>query len=237
MKASINSIESFSTVDGPGIRTTIFLNGCLLRCKYCHNPEMFNKQKDNYQADEIVKKIMNYKSYYGPKGGVTFSGGEPLLQPDFLIEICKLLKKENIHIALDTAGYGMGEYEEVLKDIDLIIFDVKDINDKRYKNLTGGNIKRVFEFLTAANKLNKKFWVRQVIVPGVHDNKEFLVSLDDYIKNNIKNVQKIEFIPYHKIGDSKYKKLGIDNPYKNKKAMDEQRCAKLFQEFMEIYKK
>ncbi len=239
MKASINSIESCGTVDGPGIRTVIFFNECLLRCKYCHNPEMWHKQPLNYEAIEISNKIKRYKPYYGNTGGVTLSGGEPLLHSDFIIELAQILKEDNIHIALDTAGYGLGNYEKVLENIDLIIFDIKDINEERFKNLTGGNINRVYEFLEVANKFHKKFWLRQVIVPGIHDNQDFLLSLNDYIKKhfNIKNIEKIEFLPYHKLGSEKYLSLGIDNPYKDLPAMDETKCANLYQEFMNIYNK
>ena len=196
---------------------------------------MFNLQKYNYDTEEVVKKITNFKDYYGQKGGVTLSGGEPLLQPEYLIELCKKLKKINVHIALDTAGYGIGKYEEILKNIDLIILDIKDITEERFKNLTNGEIQKVWEFLKIANKLNKKFIVRQVIVPDLHYNKEYLIGLNNYIKKHIKNIQKIEFLPYHKIGDQKYEKLKIPNPYKNKKAMDIEKCNKLFEEFMKIY--
>ena len=127
MQGCIDSIESMGLVDGPGIRTVIFLSGCKLRCKYCHNPEMWVKGKDNYSVDELVKKILRFKPYYGNKGGVTFSGGEPLMQPDFLLEVCKRLKQEGIHIAIDTAGVGMGHYEELLSYVDLIILDIKHV--------------------------------------------------------------------------------------------------------------
>lgn len=239
MKSSINSIESCGTVDGPGIRTVIFFNECLLRCKYCHNPEMWHKQPTNYTVEELAQKIKRYKPYYGDTGGVTLSGGEPLLHAEFIIELAKILKKNNIHIALDTAGYGLGNYEEILKYIDLIIFDIKDIDEERFKNLTGGNIKKVFPFLEIANKLNKKFWLRQVIVPNIHDNLEFLISLNKYIKThfNTQNIERIEFLPYHKLGSEKYLSLGLDNPYKDILEMDADKCANLYQEFMKIYNK
>lgn len=157
MKASINSIESCSTVDGPGIRSVIFFNKCLLRCKYCHNPEMWHEQSQNYTPEELANKIKRFKPYYGATGGVTLSGGEPLLHWEFIINLAKILKKENIHIALDTAGYGLGNYEKLLPYIDLIIFDIKDIDEPRFKNLTSGNINQVWEFLNIANKMQKSF--------------------------------------------------------------------------------
>lgn len=237
MRASINSIESCGTVDGPGIRAVVFFNECHLRCKYCHNPEMWHRQGENYTPEELANKLKRYKSYFGSKGGVTLSGGEPLLHQEFIIELAKLLKEDNINIALDTAGYGLGNYEEILSYIDLIIFDIKDIDDIRFKNITGGNITKVFEFLNVANKLNKKFWLRQVIVPGIHDNKEFLILLDKYIKEHfiIENIEKIEFLPYHKLGSEKYHTLNIPNPYESLEPMDKSKCEKLYQEFMNLY--
>lgn len=235
MLGSINSIESMGAVDGPGLRTVVFLNVCHLRCKYCQNPETWVMGDKNYSPEDLVKKIVRYKAYYGKKGGVTFSGGEPLIQYEFLINTCKLLKQENINIALDTAGIGVGHYEEILQNIDLIIFDIKDITEERFRNLTGGDINKAWEFLNVANKLNKKFWVRQVVVPGLHDNLDYITNLAKYIKEHINNVEKIEFLPYHKLGDSKYEKLGIKNPYENKEPMDSNKCIELYEKFMSIY--
>ena len=167
IKGSIDSIESMGLVDGPGIRTVIFMNGCRLRCKYCHNPEMWTKKENNITPEEIVKKVLRNKPYFKNNGGVTFSGGEPLFQPEFLLETCKLLKKENIHIALDTAGHGFGNYDEILKYVDLVLLDIKHTNKKDYKELTGGNIDEADEFIRSLNKSNKKVWIRQVVVPGI----------------------------------------------------------------------
>ena len=236
-KGSVNSIETFGLVDGPGIRTVVFLNGCKLRCKYCHNPEMWKLQENNYSSFELVEKLLRYKPYFKNGGGVTFSGGEPLLQNDFLIEVCKELKKENIHIALDTAGVGLGKYEELLKYIDLILFDVKSTSSSGFINLTGYNSKETFEFLKSANKLNKTFWVRQVIIPDVNDNLDYLKSLKEYINLYIKNVEKVEFLPFHRLGEEKYQKLNIDYPYKFKNDMDKDKCNELLETFFENVKK
>ncbi len=235
--ASINSVESCGTVDGPGIRAVVFFNECHLRCKYCHNPEMWHRQGDNYTPEELANKLKKYKPYFGTSGGITLSGGEPLLHQEFIIELAKILKKDDIHIALDTAGYGLGNYEEILSYIDLIIFDIKDINDVRFKNLTGGNISKVWEFLKTAQDLNKEFWIRQVIVPGIHDNKKFLILLNNYIKEHFtcENIERIEFLPYHKLGSEKYQTLNIPNPYEKLQEMDKEECEKLYQEFMNIY--
>lgn len=225
-KASIDSIESFSTKDGPGIRTVIFFNGCKLRCLFCHNPEMWNKKENNITVDELYEKILKFKPYYKNGGGVTFSGGEPLLQVDFLIELSKLLKKENINIALDTAGKGIGKYEEILNLVDLVILDIKAYNENDYKKMTGQEIDEFNKFLKVAQKLNKKLWIRQVIVPGINDNKEYILGLKNYIKN-IKNIEKIELLPYHNMAIDKYEKLGINYILKNTKEMDIEECKKL----------
>lgn len=239
MKASINSIESLGAVDGPGIRAVVFFNQCLLRCKYCHNPEMWQMQDKNYTPEELITRVKRYKPYFKNNGGVTFSGGEPLLQSEFLIETCKLLKNENIHIALDTAGYGTGNYEAILENIDLIIFDIKDTSEEGFKELTGGNITRVWEFLNIARKMHKKFWIRQVVVPGIHDNLAYIKSLVDYINEHfeINYIERIEFLPYHKLGSEKYEKLNIKNPYQEQPAMDELKCAKLYNQFMNMFEK
>ena len=235
MTASIASIETFGTVDGPGIRTVVFFNGCHLRCIYCHNPEMWSKQNNNMTVDELVSKIINNNEYFGESGGVTFSGGEPLLHADFIIEVCKELKKHNIHIALDTAGVGIGNYEELLNYIDLIIFDVKHTTVSGFEKVTQVNSNEQEKFIEIANKLNKSFWIRQVIVPGIMDNEEYLYSLKDYIKQ-IQNIEKIEFLPYHKLGREKYLKLGIPYPCENIPEMDKEKCNKLYNRFIEMVK-
>lgn len=234
MLGSVASIETFSTVDGPGIRTVVFLNGCKLRCKYCHNPEMWQMQVKDITPESLVEKILKSKNYFGKEGGVTFSGGEPLLQSEFLTEVCKLLKKENISLALDTAGVGLGNYEELLKYVDLIIFDVKHTDNVNYKLLTGYEINDSLKFIEQANKLNKKFWIRQVIVPNMMDNDEYLISLKEFLKK-INNIEKIDFIPYHKLGSEKYIKLGINNPYKDMPEMNKDKCDELYNKFKELF--
>lgn len=233
MRASIASIETFGTVDGPGIRTVVFFNGCHLRCIYCHNPEMFCRAKDNMSVEELVEKILKNKEYFGKTGGVTFSGGEPLLHSDFIIEVSKELKKHNIHIALDTAGVGLGEYEEILKYIDLIIFDVKHTTLEGFKKVTNVTTFEPIKFIETANKLNKPFWIRQVIVPGIMDNEEYLISLKDYLKQ-INNIEKIEFLPYHKLGREKYIKLNIPYPCENIPEMDKRKCEELYNKFISL---
>lgn len=234
IKASIESIETFGLVDGPGIRVVVFFNGCKLRCKYCHNPEMWTKKEENYTPQELVDKIKRYKSYFKNNGGVTFSGGEPLLHSKFLIETAKLLKQEDIHIALDTAGVGLGDYEEVLKYIDLVIFDVKHTNPTQYKSLTNTEIAESEEFIKVMNRLNKPVWIRQVIVPGLMDNYEYVDSLIEYLKQ-IDNIERVDFLPFHRLGREKYISLGIDYPYEDKEDMNKEKTNELYTYFNEKY--
>lgn len=232
---AVDSIESFGLVDGPGIRTVVFLSGCKLRCKFCHNPEMWVKGKENYTPDLLVKKILRNKPYFKRNnGGVTFSGGEPLLQVEFLLDVFPLLKKEGIHIALDTSGVGMGYYQEILSYVDLVLLDIKHITDSGYLDLTGSKMTEFRKFVTCLNESGKKVWIRQVIVPGVHDNMEYINGLASFLKQ-IKSIEKVEFLPYHKLGDEKYTKLGILNSYQDKEAMDTVLCENLYQEFEAIY--
>ena len=236
MKGSIDSIETFGLVDGPGIRTVIFLNGCSLRCKFCHNPETWNLKELNYTSEEIVEKVRRNKPYFKNGGGVTFSGGEPLLQYDFLVNTCKLLKKEDIHIAIDTAGIGLGDYTELFNTIDMVLLDIKHITRDGYKDITGTDrFLNFMEFVKELNKTNIEVWIRQVIVPGVNDNTNYIKELSSFIKDNINNVSRVDFLPYHKMGLEKYEKLGIKCPYQDVIAMDKTKCDKLHEEFMKDF--
>lgn len=236
MGACVNSIETFGLVDGPGIRTVIFLNGCKLRCKFCHNPETWSMGKANYTTDELVAKILRNKPYFKRNnGGVTFSGGEPLLQIGFLLDICKKLKEAGVHIALDTSGVGIGKYDEILSLVDLVLLDIKHPNKEGYKNLTGLGIAESERFIDCLNKSEKPVWIRQVIVPGIMDNDEYLVELAKYLQK-IKNIEKIEFLPFHHLGFNKYVELKLDNPLKDVPEMDTLKCQELHQKFMKIYK-
>ena len=237
IKGAVDSIETFGLVDGPGIRTVVFLSGCKLRCKYCHNPEMWKMGKYNYTPMELVKKILRNKPYFKRNsGGVTFSGGEPLLQSDFIIEVSKILKKENIHIALDTSGVGNGNYEEILKYVDLVLLDIKHTDKDNYLKLTSHSIDDSLEFIKVLNKMGNKVWIRQVIVPGLMDNDEYMDSLLETLKK-IKNIERVDFLPYHKLGSEKYEKLGIINPYKDLPEMGKDKCQELYNKFITKYKK
>ena len=225
LKGSIDSIETLGLVDGPGIRTVVFLNGCKLRCLYCHNPEMWKIKDYNMTVDELVNKILRYKPYYKDNGGVTFSGGEPLLQSDYLLEVCKRLKKEKINIALDTAG--VGNYNEKLLDyIDLIIFDIKAVKSDDYNYITGYKIDESVKFLNKCQEKNIKMWIRQVIVPKINDNEKNILELKKFI-SKLKNVEKVELLPYHTMAIDKYKKLGIEYKLTGLEAMNKEKCKKL----------
>ena len=227
---SISKIETLGLLDGPGIRTVVFLNGCPLRCKYCHNPETWQIKENNYTEKELVEKIKRNKPYYKTSnGGVTFSGGEPLTQLEYLTKVAKLLKKENIHIALDTSGQTNKNPQELLKYIDLVILDIKHTTKEGYKKLTQGDIEKQENFIKELNKTNIPVWIRQVIVPNITDSKEYIESLKNYL-TKIKNIKKIELLPFHHLGFSKYKELNIPNPLLNTKEMDIEICKKLEQE-------
>ena len=227
IRGSVDSIESFGLVDGPGIRTVVFMSGCKLRCKYCHNPEMWSIKDLNYTPEELTNKIIRNKPYFKRNnGGVTFSGGEPLLQSEFIIEVCKMLKQESVHIALDTAGVGFGNYDEILSLVDLVILDVKAVDEEEYKQLTGRDMKYFYQFVEACQKAEKPLWLRQVIVPGLNDDENHAKKLRDFAKT-LSNVQKIELLPYKTIGAMKYTKLGIRYALEGIPEMDEEICKNL----------
>lgn len=235
MKGSIASIETLTAVDGPGIRTIVFLSGCMKRCLYCHNPEMLKMSKPNTKSSDLVNKLLRYKNYFKRGGGVTFSGGEPLLQTDFLIETCKKLKKENIHIAIDTAGDFVGDIEELLKFVDLVILDIKHVKKGDYEFLTKSKMKTVENFINILNNSGVKVQLRQVIIPNFNDNLKYLKNLKKYIRK-IKNVEGITFIPYHKLGSEKYLELEIPYPMEKIPEMDKSLCDKLYQDFLNLGK-
>ena len=211
MIGNIHSYESFGTVDGPGIRFVVFLQGCPLRCKFCHNPDTWNATgaKIKESAEKTFEKIRKYKGYFGKKGGITLTGGEPLVQSEFVLELFKLCKKDGIHTALDTSGYIFNDkVKEVLEYTDLVLLDIKAIDEKVYKELTGVELKNTLEFANYLKEINKKTWIRHVVVPEITDNDELLDRLANYV-SKFDNVEKVEILPYHKLGEFKYKELGM----------------------------
>lgn len=226
MTGYIDSIETMGLVDGPGIRMVVFTRGCKLRCLYCHNPETWDKLGSiTITSDEIVSRAKRNISYY-KNGGVTFSGGEPLLQPDFLIDCLKKLKEAGLHTALDTAGVGIGKYEEILTYTDLVILDIKALHGNDYQLITGHDMKDFNAFLKVVKKMKKKLWIRQVIVPGMNDTEENILELKKFVKK-IPNVEKVELLPYHLYGAEKYKKMNILYPLEGVPAMDNDRIKEL----------
>lgn len=228
----LDSIETMGLVDGPGVRVVVFMQGCLLRCIFCHNPETWHiNNKMVITPNALVEKIKRYKNYFGENGGVTFSGGEPLMQHDFLLDVLRLCKKEEINTCLDTSGVGE-KYDDILELIDLVIWDVKAYKENEYKNITGYDIKKSLDFLNTCQKLNKKMWIRQVIVPNINDNEEYIMGLAKFIKP-LKNIEKIELLPYHTSGLSKYKLLNIPYKLEHTKDMNIIRCKELEEKLRE----
>lgn len=216
----IHSIETLGAVDGPGIRFVVFLQGCPMRCQYCHNPDTWdaNAGKD-YSVEQLLSEIRKYKHYFGNNGGVTISGGEPLVQIDFVIKLFKVLKAEKIHTCIDTSGVlfnpsNTEKIEELLKYTDLVLLDIKHINSAKHKQLTGFNNENILSFAKFLNTLNKPVWIRYVLVPTLTDDTAALVELRNFL-NTLSNVEKIEVLPYHSLGIAKYDKMGISYPLRN----------------------
>ena len=226
MIGKIHSFQSLGTVDGPGVRYVVFMQGCPLRCGCCHNPDTwdFNGGKE-YSADEVLKKIVRFKEYFGVDGGITVSGGEPLLQSEFVLETVKLLNENGIHTAIDTAGVGEN-YDEILKLVDLVILDIKAIDSDEYKFITGREMTDFNQFLDKCVEFNKKLWFRQVIVPNINDDKDHVLKLKEFAKS-IPNVEKIELLPYHSMAKEKYEKLGINYKLNSTPEMSREKCKEL----------
>ncbi len=225
----INSIQTMGLVDGPGIRVVIFMQGCPLRCIFCHNPETWLKNKNKcLTSKQIVDEVRKYRPYIEKDGGVTFSGGEPLYQSEFLLEMLKLSKKAGINTCLDTSGTGYDkEYlDEILKYTDLILLDIKAIEEDKYKYITGKNMTEFNYFKDKVNFYNKKLWLRQVIIPTINDSLEYVNKLKEYIKE-FNNVEKIELLPYHNMALEKYEKLNINYKLKDIEPMSKVECKKL----------
>lgn len=208
----IHSIETFGTVDGPGIRFVIFMQGCALKCKYCHNRDTWDINGGNLVSiQDLLDKIERYKSYIlNSGGGVTVTGGEPLLQVKFLITLFKELKKRNISTAIDTSGmfYITGDIKELLEYTDLVLLDIKHIDSNKCKNLVGFSNEKELNFAKYLSSSKIPVWIRQVIIPGITDNGNDLLKLKNFI-SSLKNVEKIELIPYHHLGKFKWENLGL----------------------------
>lgn len=215
----VHSTESFGSVDGPGIRFVTFMQGCRMRCEFCHNPDTWNMGGGTpYTADELLDEALQYRDYWGKKGGITVSGGEPLLHIDFLIEYFKKAKAEGVHTTLDTCGQPFtyddpffSRFEELMTYTDLLLFDIKHIDAEKHKQLTMHSNENILNMARYLSDIEKPVWIRHVLVPERSDFDEDLIRLDQFIKT-LKNVVKVEILPYHKLGLYKYAALNI--PYK-----------------------
>ena len=214
IKGRIHSIETFGTLDGPGIRYVVFFQGCPLRCKYCHNRDTWNTHGGKeYTVDELLSDTKKYMPFFkSSNGGITVSGGEPTLQSEFLKEFLKAAKKDKIHTALDTSGFvDITVIDPILDYTDLVLLDIKHIRDSEFKELTGVSNTKTLELAKHLDKRNIPTWIRYVLVPGITDKEEDLVELSKFI-NTLGNVQKVEILPYHIMGSYKWDELGIKNP-------------------------
>ena len=221
MTGRIHSFESFGTVDGPGIRYVIFFQGCPLRCQYCHKPDTWANGGKEYTAEQIVAQALRYKNYFGEKGGVTATGGEPLMQIDFLIELFTQFKAKGLHTCIDTSGItfnpnsqqSVDKHKKLLEVTDLVMLDIKHIDDEACKKLTGHSNANTLAFAKFLSENNQPTWIRQVIVPGITDSEETLRQTRAFI-DTLSMVEKVEVLPYHTLGEVKYEKLGIEYPLK-----------------------
>ncbi|WP_313469624.1 pyruvate formate-lyase-activating protein [Carnobacterium sp.] len=217
----VHSTESFGSVDGPGIRFIAFMQGCRMRCQFCHNPDTWNMGGGTpYTADELLDEALSYREYWGERGGITISGGEPLLHIDFLIELFKKAKSQGVHTTLDTCGQPFtydqpffDRFQELMEYTDLLLFDIKHIDDEKHKELTMMSNKNILNMAQYLSEIEKPVWIRHVLVPEKSDFDEYLIRLDTFIQS-LKNVVKVEILPYHKLGVYKYAALNI--PYKLK---------------------
>lgn len=227
MNGKITDLEVMGLVDGPGMRLVLFMSGCRLRCVYCHNPETWdiNGFTRELTSEDVLKQYKKYASYYGETGGVTFSGGEPLLQSEFVLETTKLLKANGIHVAIDTAGVA-DNYDEILDLVDLVILDIKAVKDEEYKMVTGCDKDKFNKFLETCISKNKKLWLRQVIVPNINNDEDHVRLLKEFA-STIPNVERIELLPYHSMAKSKYEELKIPYRLENTPDMSKEECKKL----------
>lgn len=218
MIGHIHSTESFGAADESGVRFIVFMQGCHMRCRYCHNPDTWKMGGgDEVTADEILKRALRFKPYWGKDGGITISGGEPLLQIDFVIELFKKAKELGINTCIDTAGNPFtkedpffSKFEELMKYTDLLLLDLKEINPTRHKDLTGFDNSNIIEMAKYLSEINKPVWIRHVLVPEHSDFDEDLDALGDFI-DTLSNVDRVEILPYHTLGKFKWENLGI--PY------------------------
>lgn len=213
---AIHSIETFGLVDGPGVRYVIFVQGCAMRCKFCHNADTWELKEGTQNAEDVLKKALRYRTYWKDNGGITVSGGEPLLQIDFLIELFTLAKQQGIHTTLDTCGQPFtrnepffSKIEQLMKVTDLVLLDIKHINNEDHKELTKHPNTNILDFARYLSDIHKPVWIRHVLVPTINSDQESLTKLHDFIET-LNNVERVEVLPYHTLGAFKWKELGYE---------------------------
>ena len=217
VKGRVHSIETFGTVDGPGIRYILFLQGCPLRCKYCHNRDTWDvKSGKEYTTDEIITDALKYSSYMKfSGGGITVSGGEATLQPEFLIDLFKKAKANQIHTCLDTSGFvNIETIDPILDNTDLVLLDLKHMIDEKSKDLTGVGIEKAKKLAKYLDERNIPVWIRHVLVPGITDDQENLEELAKFV-STLNNVERLELLPYHGMGIHKWESMGLDYELKD----------------------
>lgn len=221
-KGYIHSDQSLGTVDGPGIRFVLFLQGCPLRCGYCHNPDTWN-MKDYAELAEpeyVAKKLLRYQNYFGAEGGITVSGGEPLMQPEFVTELFEIVQAKQIHTCLDTSGCIWNkEVERLLSVTDMVLLDVKMTTEEAYQTYVKGSLEQTIAFLNHLEKMGKRTWIRHVVVPGFNDDKEDLERFYRLIEG-FSCIEKVELLPFRKICKEKYEQMGIKFPFEQYEEAD-----------------
>ncbi|WP_289050388.1 pyruvate formate-lyase-activating protein [Acidaminococcus timonensis] len=222
MQGRIHSIESFGSVDGPGTRFIIFVQGCNMRCLYCHNVDTWDCHKGQLRStDDLLDQAERYRPYWGPEGGITVSGGEPLLQIDFLLELFQKAKARGIHTCIDTAGQPFtrkepffSKFQQLMEVTDILLLDVKHIDLEAHKKLTGWGNENILDLFRYLSDIHKPIWVRQVLVPGYTDDPASLQRTREFL-DTLTNVQRVEVLPYHNMGLYKWEELGIPNQLKD----------------------
>lgn len=225
----IHSFQSMGAVDGPGVRYVVFLQGCPLRCCYCHNPDTWEQTGgEEYTTDAVMEKILRYRSYFGEQGGVTVSGGEPLLQWEFVKELFEKLQKEGIHTALDTSAHGsLAGAGQVLEHTNLVLCDVKFTTEEAYRKHCGGSLETVQKFLMLCEEKKIPTWIRHVVVPGMTDSEAEIGQLTELIKP-YSCVKKIELLPFHKLCVEKYQKMKLVFPLADTPECDRETIERLY---------
>ena len=227
LTADIHSFESMAALDGDGIRYAVFFTGCPLRCAYCHNPDTWHKSGNDWTTDALVKKIRRYKPYFKNGGGVTFSGGEPLLNADFIVEACQLLREDNINYAIDTSGSVplTDSVKKALDGADLVILDLKFYNSDDYAKYTKGKFENFIAIGKYCSENGIRLWLRTVVVPNINDTEEHIIKYAEFSKQF--KFQKYELLAFHTMGFFKYDNLKIENPLKGTPALDKERLSQL----------